>query len=91
MPRSRSLKPLCEGGAGKGFLCWIKEEKPEKRKVDDDVVYIAEHAIAELVRERLRQRCLFVSANARASECMLQYIVTLIEGCSAAFATLSRS
>ncbi|CAE7506497.1 unnamed protein product [Symbiodinium natans] len=32
-------------------------------KVDDDVVYIAEHAIAELVRERLRQRCLFVSAN----------------------------
>ena len=34
------------------------------RKVDDDVVYIAEHAIAELVRERLRKRCLLVSANA---------------------------
>ncbi|CAE7340950.1 unnamed protein product [Symbiodinium sp. CCMP2592] len=32
-------------------------------KVDDDVVYIAEHAIAELVRERLRKRCLLVSAN----------------------------
>ncbi|CAJ1334780.1 unnamed protein product [Effrenium voratum] len=32
-------------------------------KVDDDVVYVAEHAIANLVRERLRQRCLFVSAN----------------------------
>ena len=35
------------------------------RKVDDDVVYIAEHAIAELVRERLRHRCLLVSANAQ--------------------------
>ena len=34
------------------------------RKVDDDVVYVAEHAIAELVRERLRKRCLLVSANA---------------------------
>ena len=32
-------------------------------KVDDDVVYIAEHAIANLVRERLRDRCLLVSAN----------------------------
>ncbi|CAE7684249.1 DEGP1 [Symbiodinium sp. KB8] len=32
-------------------------------KVDDDVVYVAEHAIAELVRERLRKRCLLVSAN----------------------------
>lgn len=31
--------------------------------MDDDVVYVAEHAIANLVRERLRQRCLFVSAN----------------------------
>ena len=32
-------------------------------KVDDDVVYVAEHAIANLVRERLRERCLLVSAN----------------------------
>jgi hypothetical protein len=32
-------------------------------KIDDDVVYIAEGAIAELAREKLRNRFLFVSAN----------------------------
>mmetsp|Transcript_63569 Transcript_63569/g.200860 ORF Transcript_63569/g.200860 Transcript_63569/m.200860 type:complete len:684 (+) Transcript_63569:39-2090(+) len=32
-------------------------------KIDDDVVYIAPHAIANLVREVRRGRCLFVSGN----------------------------
>mmetsp|Transcript_125456 Transcript_125456/g.401793 ORF Transcript_125456/g.401793 Transcript_125456/m.401793 type:complete len:294 (+) Transcript_125456:149-1030(+) len=32
-------------------------------KTDDDIVYIHRHAVAELVREKLRGRCLFVSAN----------------------------
>eukprot|EP00439_Symbiodinium_sp_Y106_P080977 s1591_g19.t2 len=32
-------------------------------KVDDDIVFLARHAIAELVREKLRHRCMFVSAN----------------------------
>lgn len=32
-------------------------------KIDDDIVYLEQHAIAELVREKLRHRCLFVSAN----------------------------
>ncbi|CAE7208167.1 unnamed protein product [Symbiodinium necroappetens] len=32
-------------------------------KVDDDIVFLARHAIAELVREKLRRRCMFVSAN----------------------------
>ena len=54
--------------------CWgapsTKRQPGESRmtgtvyvQVDDDVVYIAEHAIANLVRERLRERCLLVSAN----------------------------
>lgn len=54
--------------------CWgapsTKRQPGESRmtgtvyvKVDDDVVYIAEHAITNLVRERLRERCLLVSAN----------------------------
>jgi hypothetical protein len=32
-------------------------------KVDDDVVYIAPQTVAELVAEKLRNRCVFVSAN----------------------------
>eukprot|EP00928_Gymnodinium_smaydae_P029371 TRINITY_DN22138_c0_g1_i1.p1 TRINITY_DN22138_c0_g1~~TRINITY_DN22138_c0_g1_i1.p1 ORF type:complete len:284 (+),score=56.32 TRINITY_DN22138_c0_g1_i1:155-1006(+) len=32
-------------------------------KIDDDIVYLARHAIPELVREKLRDRCLFVSGN----------------------------
>eukprot|EP00434_Breviolum_minutum_P028238 symbB.v1.2.024980.t1/scaffold2400.1/size80086/5 len=32
-------------------------------KIDDDIVYLAKHALAELAREKLRRRCLFVSAN----------------------------
>jgi len=32
-------------------------------KIDDDVVYIAPHAIANMVREYRRGRCLFVSGN----------------------------
>merc|ERR1712054_363466 len=32
-------------------------------KIDDDVVYVAPHAIADMVREHRRGRCLFVSAN----------------------------
>ena len=41
----------------------LNESETVYVKVDDDVVYIAEHAIANLVRERLRERCLLVSAN----------------------------
>eukprot|EP00439_Symbiodinium_sp_Y106_P085716 s181_g29.t1 len=32
-------------------------------KIDDDIVYISDEAIAEMVRERLRNRCGLVSAN----------------------------
>ncbi|CAE7401055.1 unnamed protein product [Symbiodinium natans] len=32
-------------------------------KVDDDIVFLARHALAEMVREKLRRRCMFVSAN----------------------------
>ncbi|CAE7667726.1 hflX [Symbiodinium pilosum] len=32
-------------------------------KIDDDMVYISDQAIAEMVRERLRNRCGLVSAN----------------------------
>jgi len=32
-------------------------------KIDDDVVYVAPHAVAELVREKRRDRCLFASSN----------------------------
>ncbi|CAE7749842.1 unnamed protein product [Symbiodinium pilosum] len=32
-------------------------------KVDDDIVFLAKHALAEMVREKLRRRCMFVSAN----------------------------
>lgn len=32
-------------------------------KIDDDIVYIADEAIPEMVRERLRDRCSIVSAN----------------------------
>ena len=32
-------------------------------QVDDDIVFLARHALAEMVREKLRRRCMFVSAN----------------------------
>lgn len=41
----------------------LDEEGTVYVKIDDDVVYIAAHSIAEIVREKLRHRCLFVSAN----------------------------
>ncbi|CAE8718771.1 unnamed protein product, partial [Polarella glacialis] len=41
----------------------LKEPDTVYVKVDDDVVFIEQHAIAQIVRERLRGRCLMVSAN----------------------------
>lgn len=44
---------------------WRLAEEPGAiyMKIDDDIVYIAPGAIAEMAREKLRERFLFVSAN----------------------------
>ena len=45
-------------------VCSAQLRASDGDQVDDDIVFLARHAIAELVREKLRRRCMFVSANA---------------------------
>lgn len=47
----------------------LDEEGTVYVKIDDDVVYLAPHALANMVRERRRNRCTLVSASAGCARC----------------------
>jgi len=61
-PDSYFIPPI-EGGGWDVVLRVANEPGALYLKIDDDIVFISEGAIAELVREKLRKRFLFVSAN----------------------------
>lgn len=62
-PKSYIIPWHMEGGAWD--VIWRLADEPGAYyiKIDDDVTYIAEGAIAEMIREKRRGRFLFVSAN----------------------------
>jgi len=61
--RGSYIVPMIDGGGWDVIWRLASEPKAIYVKIDDDIVYIADGAIAELVREKLRGRFLFVSAN----------------------------
>ncbi|CAE7615420.1 unnamed protein product, partial [Symbiodinium necroappetens] len=62
-PKSYIIPWHMQGGAWD--VIWRLADQPGAYyiKIDDDVVYIADGAIAEMIREKRRGRFLFVSAN----------------------------
>eukprot|EP00927_Polykrikos_kofoidii_P016782 TRINITY_DN17616_c0_g1_i1.p1 TRINITY_DN17616_c0_g1~~TRINITY_DN17616_c0_g1_i1.p1 ORF type:complete len:389 (+),score=61.39 TRINITY_DN17616_c0_g1_i1:77-1243(+) len=61
-PTSYKVPPI-EGGGWDVVWRLASEPGSYYLKIDDDIVYIAEGAIAEMIREKRRGRFLFVSAN----------------------------